>query len=223
MANWPASLVLAATILLAPSAILAPSAAETQAPAKTGEFVKFCSNNAKPCFSKIQAVDVGNMAGALWAPNAKNKSVCPIPDGVNDDMARVLIVGWLGRHPETTNLDTDAGITLAIKQIWSCRMAITGADAKTPSGGPSRTAEFLAYCKTRIKGCYNDILVVDLSIVASQGLSSPLASHCQAPPDVTTEALGAKVLDWLGEHPEDSRLKINDSVVAAIDATWPCR
>ncbi len=162
------------------------------------------------------------MAGALWAPNVKSKSVCPIPDGVKSDMARMLIVGWLGRHPETTNLDTDAGITLAIKQIWSCRPAIAGADAKTPSGGPSRTAEFLAYCKTRVNGCYNDILVVDLSIVASQGLSCPLASHCRAPPDVTTEALGAKVLDWLGKHPEDSSLKINDSVAAAIDATWPC-
>ncbi len=138
---------------------LALSAAEAQAPPKTGEFVKFCSNNSKTCFSKIQAVDIGNMAGALWAPNVKSKSVCPIPDGVKSDMARMLIVGWLGRHPETTNLDTDAGITLAIKQIWSCRPAIAGADAKTPSGGPSRTAEFLAYCKTRVNGCYNDILV----------------------------------------------------------------
>ncbi len=216
MAKWPVWLVLGASILFA------PSAAEAQAPAKAGEFVKLCSSDAKQCFSKIQSVDVGIMAGALWAPNAKHKAACPIPDGVEDDTARALIVGWLGRHPETANLDTDAGITLAIKQIWSCRLAIAGADAKTPSGGPSRTADFLAYCKTRRNSCYNDILVVDLSILASQGLDSPLASHCQPPPDIATEALGAKVLDWLGKHPETHGLKINDSVAAAIDATWPC-
>src|ERR1700674_406364 len=83
-------------------------------PAKTGAFIAYCSTHNVACANEMVAVSVS----VIINPDAPD--YCSLPAGLKTQAISDAVLGWLGKHEETYGLDTDAGIKVAFKHLWSC-------------------------------------------------------------------------------------------------------
>ena len=49
-----------------------------------------------------------------------NSKHCSPPDAIETKEMTIAVLGWLGQHKETYELDTDNGIMAAFDQLWPC-------------------------------------------------------------------------------------------------------
>ena len=82
-------------------------------PAKTGAFVAYCPTHSVACANTMVAATVTVLA-------QDPPKHCLPPSTVKAIDMSAAVLGWLGKHTETYDLDTHEGIMAAFDQLWPC-------------------------------------------------------------------------------------------------------
>jgi hypothetical protein len=105
-------------ILLVLGAAVPPSIALAAdvVPTQTGAFVTYCKSNSTECNERILEVNF-----ALMVSSPINHEMC-IPKEI--DVANAVppkVVQWLTAHSEAADKPTNAGIQVALSQLFPCK------------------------------------------------------------------------------------------------------
>jgi hypothetical protein len=208
------------TLLLLSVVLARPAWPESSdAPGTVGPFVTFCQTNFEDCYGKITEIQLDALSQDLAADTHNS---CSVPRGIEPEAGAHAIVDWLAQHPQNAGLATDAGVKAAIKGLWNCQAKV--ATGMTSGGVPDNTGRYVAFCKDakNYVDCANKSGDVSMDAFAEE-LMSGSSTHCQAPKGTKTQEIYAKVIAWLGGHPETYTSETEVGIAAAIDATWPCK
>lgn len=182
------------------------------APDNTQAFTTYCAQHFADCQDKIVTLDIGVLAGKLFAKTGQQ--LCAIPKGIEPDDATRAILGWLGTHQNSVSPKTKDAVQAAVKDLWHCQIEVAN---RSPGAPPALTGPFIDYCARQSVDCADRILAITISFMVPD---KPI--HCSPPDKVETQELADRVVGWWKQHKETFNLKVEDGVAVAVDHLWPC-